>query len=564
MISTPESREKLLVDLVRIPSVTSSPYENDAAVFVFDRLSGLDYFKKNPSHLSMISTPLEGDESRPLHSVAARMMAPAATKKTVVFVAHYDVVNVDVYGELAEYAFEPYELAMRLDPDELPERAAHDLLSGDYLFGRGIMDMKCGLALEMELLRDYDADRKLFDVNVILLAVPDEENNNCGMRGAVRYLADLKNSEGLEYIAGIDTEPGDPGLPDAKNQLVFLGALGKMLPAFYCAGIEAHVGNYYRGLSSALLSSQIVCAAEASPALADPVRGVCYPSWICLENRIISEGYSVTVPKKSITYFNCFVARKSPADVVEDMKRVANEAAERAVRQIEESRGELSRMGCSSNVILDSPVRVITYSELLTMAEAAFGGGAQDLRRHISGLVRQFGAVDIRSKGVAIIDEIAKVSGIKPPFIAVGFLPPYIPQRSSMNNYPLLRAVDRMIVYAFEKYRVAIDKAEFFAGLCDLSFMGFSGNMDDARVFNDNCPASGELYVVPFEEMTEIDMPVVNLSTCGYDAHRMTERLEKNYSLKILPELIAFTVNALSEEYDKFISMPRTQGNRLA
>jgi arginine utilization protein RocB len=223
MISTPESREELLSELVRVPSVTGGISENDAAVFIYGRLTELGYFKKNPSHLEMVPTPLEGDESRPLHAVMARMMAEKPTKKTVVFIGHYDVVDVDSYGDLAEYAFDTGELAARMETDYAP---------GEFIFGRGVMDMKCGVAIEMELLRDYDHDRSLFDVNVIMLAVPDEENTNCGMRGAVRRLADLKRSDCLEYLAGINTEPGEPGLPDAADQLIFLGSIGKVLTAF--------------------------------------------------------------------------------------------------------------------------------------------------------------------------------------------------------------------------------------------------------------------------------------------------------------------------------------------
>jgi arginine utilization protein RocB len=333
---------------------------------------------------------------------------------------------------------------------------------------------------------------------------------------------------------------------------VFLGALGKMLPAFYCAGLDAHVGNYYRGLSSALLSSHIICAAEGSPELADPERGVCHPSWICLENRIISEGYSVTVPKKSITYFNCFVARKSPADVMEDMKNIARTAIERTLEQLGQSHAALSRMGYEPKLTEARP-RVLYFSELRGTASAALGGN-EALDRRISEILSQIHGADARDRGLAALEEMIRLSGVTPPFIAVGFLPPYIPPRTSLDGdpsrTPLLRAVDRMIEKAGEHYGVTIDKAEFFAGLCDLSYMGFSGGADEASAFTDNCPGADKLFRVPFEDMTFIDMPAANFSVCGYDAHRMTERLDADYSLRILPELIIFALKALSEEWD--------------
>ena len=45
--------------------------------------------------------------------------------------------------------------------------------------GRGTMDMKCGLALQMAMIEQACEER--FDGNVLLLAVPDEEVNSVGM-----------------------------------------------------------------------------------------------------------------------------------------------------------------------------------------------------------------------------------------------------------------------------------------------------------------------------------------------------------------------------------------------
>ncbi len=563
MISTPQSREELTVRLVNIPSVTASPQENDAAVFVYEHLSKLDYFKKNPSHLEMVPTPLEGD-SRPLHTVAARMMAEVPTKKTAVFIGHYDVVEVGVYGELEPWAFDPAELARRFAPEDLEGRAREDFLSGGYLFGRGTMDMKCGLALEMELLRDYDADPGLFDLNIIVLAVPDEENTNCGMRGAAKYLAALKKAEGLVYIAGLNTEPSDPGLPDAKNQLIFMGGLGKLLPTFYCAGLEAHVGNYYRGLSATLLSSQIVCAAEAAPELADPHHGKCQPSWICLCHKTLAEGYFVTVPSRSVAYFNAFLTTKAPAAVMDEMRTIAYRAIEAAKGQLKRSHDALSKMGYEPPMRDHGDARVISFGEIYDMAAARYAGGAEALSAHVRGFLKKLPEGDMRDRGVAALEELIRIAEVAAPFVAVGFLPPYLPAITSLSGKPranvVVRTAERVVAEARERYGVAIDIAEFFAGLCDLSYMGFGGTREDLAPIAKNCPGWGELYSVPVDELIEIDMPVMNMGPCGYDAHRKAERLERKYSFEILPELIVFMVRALSEEWERYEA---AEGGRL-
>lgn len=555
MISTPQSREELLVRLVGIPSITGSPRENDMAVFVYQHLAALDYFQKNPSHLQMIPTPLEGD-SRPLHAVAARMMAEVPTKKTVVFVAHYDVVEVGVYGDLSEWAFDTKELERRFKPEDFTGRAREDFLSGNFIFGRGTMDMKCGLALEMELLRDYDADRKMFDINVIVLAVPDEENTACGMRGAAKYLAALKKTEGLEFIAGLNTEPSDPGLPDAENQLIFMGSIGKLLPTFYCMGLEAHVGNYYRGLSATLLSSHVVCEAEAAPELADPCRGKCQPSWTCLYHKTLEEGYAVTVPSRSVAYFNAFTTTKTPAIIMSEMKTIAERALDAAKNQLKRSHAAIAQMGYEPPIRDQSDARAFSFGEIFDMAATQYGGDTAVLQKHIGDFLKGLPDSDIRDLGISVLGELIRIAEVSPPFIAVGFLPPYLPAITSLNGEPkanvLVRTAERVIQEAKERYDTVVDIAEFFAGLSDLSYMGFAGRHEDVAPMAKNCPGWGKLYSVPIDELIEIDMPVMNIGTCGYDAHRKAERADRRYSLEILPELIVFALRTLSEEWDQY------------
>ncbi|MBQ4132349.1 MAG: M20/M25/M40 family metallo-hydrolase, partial [Desulfovibrionaceae bacterium] len=336
MSSTPQSRLDLLVDFISIPSVTQSPEEDLAGKFVYDRLASLDYFKENPDHLTLYPTPLERD-SRPLHTVFARVMAPVPTPRTVVLIGHFDVVEVSMYGELRDLAFSPHKLheALKHNADLLDHKARADLESGRFLFGRGSMDMKCGLALGMELLRDFSENRNLFDVNLLLVAVPDEENSSAGMRGAVKELVRLQEKEGLEYICALNTEPSEPGRPGAVNQVIFTGTVGKISPVFLCVGQESHVGNYYRGLSAPLLAAQVVALAEANPDLADPAGENTCPSWICLGMEILRESYSVTVPNRAVAYFNGFSINKTPAQIMNEIRHIAAVSIERCLGKVQ-------------------------------------------------------------------------------------------------------------------------------------------------------------------------------------------------------------------------------------
>jgi arginine utilization protein RocB len=73
-----------------------------------------------------------------------------------------------------------------------------------------------------------------------------------------------------------------------------------------------------------------------------------------------------------------------------------------------------------------------------------------------------------------------------------------------------------MVEEARGKHGVVLRTSEFFAGLCDLSYLGISGLIG---YFAKNRPAADRIFHIPFDDMAEIDMPVMNLSTRGYDAH---------------------------------------------
>src|SRR5699024_6075810 len=96
--------------------------------------------------------PLE--DGRHLLTALVRGREPSA-KETIVLLSHFDVVGVEDYGSLENLAFHPMELTKELHQriDELPEEVAQDLGTGNWLFGRGTMDMKAGLPYICQCLK---------------------------------------------------------------------------------------------------------------------------------------------------------------------------------------------------------------------------------------------------------------------------------------------------------------------------------------------------------------------------------------------------------------------------
>lgn len=524
----------MIRELVSIPSVTESAEESQPGERIKARLEKLPYFAENPGFLRLIDTPLEGSPHT-LRSLVARVDAAKRTSRTVLLIGHYDVVGVGCYGDVAQYAF---------DTEKLGEIFGAD---SEVLYGRGVMDMKCGVAVETAAIEEFAKDRTLFDVNLVMALVGDEENSSAGMRGVLPALAAMQE-EGLEFIAALNTEPGEAGRSGIVGPMVFLGTLGKLMPSFYIKGRDAHVGNCYNGFSALLAASCLVCRAEGNPNLADPLHGTCHPSWICLDMKSIRETYSVTIPDKAYVYFNCFTTGNSPANVMKQMKGVAALALDDASRRLSESCAALETMGYDGlRFVPRSPV-VYTLGELKAMAAERHGEGFED---ELQKFIASIPPGDMRARGIKAVDFIADMSGAEGPYAVCFFLPPWMPPRTDFTDDPrdaavvaAARAVERLCA---EKYGLEMAEMEFFAGLCDLSYAGAKVSDGDVSALSENMPGWGSVYNVPLKEMQSLGIPVMNLGPSGEAPHKKDERLYLRYSLEILPELLKEAIRELSK-----------------
>jgi len=528
---------KLIEELVKMPSITESEQESAPALWLHDRLSKLRYFRETLAHLQLIETPLEGAAQK-LFAVLARVDAAKPTSRTVLLISHFDVVDIKSYGDLAEFAFNPSELQKRLGTAEN---------ANDVMWGRGTMDMKCGVALELDIIEEFADNRGLFDVNVVAAFVGDEENASAGMRGVLPALAELQK-EGLEFLAAVNTEPGEAGQTGQAGPMIFTGTLGKLLPSFYVKGRPAHVGNCYYGYSAALAASHIVSDAEGASWLADPLHGISQPSWICLDMRVLKDGYSVTVPDRAYAYFNCFTTTHTPAKVMEQMQNIARRALEKTTLQMDESYRLLSKNGYRGGEFVKPPVRVLTLEQLTAMARVKFQG---DFDASIDSYIETLPLGDVRARGIALVDKIADMAGEDGPYVVCFFLPPWLPVRTDVTDDPkdrgVMEAVQQIKKAAQEGFGIEMREIELFAGLCDLSYVGAKVSARDLKALEQNMPGFGAIYNLPLDEMQQLGMPVLNIGPSGEDAHKRTERLNLHYSLEILPQILRTSIGTLSK-----------------
>jgi len=515
----------LIKELVKIPTVTESDSESLAVDFLYARLKETDYFKENETKLQIIETPREGSKY-PLRALVAEVDAKKKTKRTAVLIAHLDVVPVECYGALMQDAFDCDALSSKLNAKE------------GRLYGRGVMDMKAGAALNALLIEQFAKNRNLFDINLIALFVCDEENSSAGARGVLPWLAKQKSERGVEYVCAIDTEPGEAGSSLEHGPMIYLGTLGKLMPSFYIHGVAEHVNACYKGFSATLAMSKIVSMAECAPQLADACNGFCETSWICLDAKTIRDSYTVTLPDKAYAYFNAFVTTGKADELLAKMKYIAALALKECCEQLSLSCKEIKRIGYAGVEFTTPEARVFTLEQLMSVAKS----NTADFDKVIDSFIAALPQGDMRDRGIKIVDKIAELSGIKEPYAVCFFLPPWLPPRTDYTDdekdTAVVKAAAKLIKIAKEKYDVTLKEVSWFGGLCDLSYVGGKITESEAKSYLNSLPGGNKLYSMPLDAMKQLGMPVINLGPSGENPHTADEYLNLVYSVDVLPQLL--------------------------
>ena len=161
--------------MTRWPSVTGSPDEASFSAKLHAHLAETAYFKHRPDQLFTIDS-----HGEPLTRNVVGLVRGSG-RRTVVLAGHFDTVSVANYGTLAPLACEPEPLTEAL-LDELRSRplngaeakALKDFESGDFIAGRGLLDMKSGLAAGIAALERF-AGLEIKEGNILFVATPDED-----------------------------------------------------------------------------------------------------------------------------------------------------------------------------------------------------------------------------------------------------------------------------------------------------------------------------------------------------------------------------------------------------
>ncbi|WP_082084021.1 M20/M25/M40 family metallo-hydrolase [Paenibacillus beijingensis] len=532
---TKEQLTQLLCELVQIPSITGTDGEKEVPPFLAGQLGLLPYFQLHPELLQV--HPTEDGRS----FITALVRSEPKVRQTIVLLSHFDVVGVEDYADWKPNAFDPKSLTGMLlaQKDRLPAEVQRDIEDGSWLFGRGVMDMKCGLALHMSMIER--ACHGEFDGNVLLLSVPDEEVGSVGMRAAVPVLLEIADRHGLDFKTVLNSEPMFSRHPGDSNHYIYKGTIGKVLPGFLCYGKETHVGEPLAGLNGNYMASRITCEMELDPSFCETVGSEVTPPPTNLIQYGLKKNYSVQTPHRAVAMFNLFLFEKTAEQLVEPLLSAASRAS---LRMEEDYRTRAKYfLDKGMQAVPELKIRVMTYKELHQYASRTYG--KDKVEQVMDTALHGQKDFDDRESTIALVDSLAALCHELAPMIVLFFAPPYYPAVTWKDDPFTGKVTDEITSYAHKHHHIDLAHQNFFAAISDLSYVGMPNQSSSHRAFADLMPLWEKGYSIPLKELERFVVPVLNLGPVGRDAHKWTERLDIDYAFGTLVDLLQTCIRSI-------------------
>ena len=101
----------------------------------------------------------------------------------------------------------------------------------------------------------------------------------------------------------------------------------------------------------------------------------------------------------------------------------------------------------------------------------------------------------------------------------------------------LIEALEQAVKTVQPEYPEPIAVRNFFPYISDMSFVALSDDDAALDVAARNNPSWGTKFFVDYQDVRELNVPVINIGPYGLDAHKRYERMEMDYSLEIVPNL---------------------------
>lgn len=471
----------------------------------------------------------------PLGRANVVALARGPGSATVILSGHFDTVTVDDYGDLAALATEPEALAealmARLGASGTHSAALAELADGSFLPGRGLLDMKSGVAAGIAVLRAHAGNPDRVG-NILLLATADEEDRSVGMRAAAAVLPALLAEWGLDAKLGINLDATIDNGDGSIGRVVAFGCVGKHLLSALVVGREVHACYPWRGVNASHLAAQLICAIEGTPELTEGSGFQRAAPPTVLASADTKTVYNVTTPGRAWTVWNVLTQRRTADEVMAVARRLAVEAIVAARETVNARCASLDDAPTPTTAW--SHVEVLDYAELFRAATAADPAFEARFAARARALADD-GALDLPSRARILTELAWDASGREGPAVVLGFAS--LPYPATTFPDPALQVRLTAVAHATAtRLGTTIATADHLPVIVDMPFLGDIDAADLRRAARQS-PLWGTSIDWDLDRPTP-RIPMMNVGPWGRDYHHWLERVHVGYAFDVLPELL--------------------------
>ncbi|MBE7957157.1 peptidase M20 [Bacillus amyloliquefaciens] len=541
-----EKIEAITKSLVALNSINGTLGEGKKADYIKDMIKSFPYFQENPSHVWEQAIP---EDPYGRKNIFAFIEGNGESLNTVIYHAHLDTVGIEDFGPLKDIAFDSDRLAEYFSNYEFDRDVQRDARSGEWMFGRGSVDMQSGIAVHLANLLHFSERRDQLPGHILFMANPDEESQHSGILTSISELKRLKQEKQLRYLAAINNDFITPLYEGDTTRYIYTGAAGKLLPCFAIYGREVHVGDTLSGIDPNLIASETTRRIHNNIHMAENIEGELVLPPTCLYQRDNKEAYNVQTAVSSYVYFNYFIYEKTAKEVMDQLTAVADEACKETERKLSDYYDEYCERTSLPKKEMSWNVQVYSLEDYLKRLRSRGIDPAQCIEQAF----KTYEHLELRMRCFKAVEELQKLDPEQGAKVIIFYAPPYLPHNYLKEESSRDRLLQHVIQEAVDKTAASTGETfvfkKFFPYLADGSFLSLHETDEEVSAFTDNFPGWDVIGTIPFKEIRELNIPSVNIGVYGKDGHKWTERVYKPYTFHVLPELIQQTTMHLLHSY---------------
>ncbi|MFT9818244.1 M20/M25/M40 family metallo-hydrolase [Lysinibacillus sp. NPDC056185] len=539
MLKSYETVLEVTNNLVQVESVVNTRGEIEIANKLYNEIRNIAYFKNNPSQTFISQT--RNDEIERYNVFAFVKGTKDKSNKTVILMGHIDTVDIEDYHHLKSKACSPNALKEALKCEQLPDLVMEHVHSDNWHFGRGVLDMKSGVASHFYLLKYYAEHPEELNGNLVFFAECDEEDGSKGVLSGLHDLKRLKHEQGFDYVALINSDFVAPRYVGDPNRYIYKGSVGKLLPSFLIIGAETHAGSSFEGLDPNYLAAELTSHISYNPIFCDLSKGEAPMPPVSLKQTDFKPTYTIQTALSTYVYYNFFIQSWTPRQVLSLLKEQARIAFDQAILKLKQRHKIYCELSNSPYVELPWKARVILYEEMQQQLVAEYGSEFSEYMQKFKENLLLDESLDVRMFSAKVVEEEWKWMKDKSPAMILFYSSMYSPRidlnDSNDKEANLIHALDQAIKNVQPFYQYPITAKNYFPYVCDMSCVSINDDEKGIETVMDNNPSWGSKHFVDYDAIRELNIPTINIGPYGYDAHNRYERVELDYSMKIVPNI---------------------------